>query len=132
MTHIIVGAGQAGGWAAIAMRQAGYYRPYPADRRRDLAALRAAAAVQGGADRRPEPPLPYFHPAERYAEQRIELLLGTEVTELDPAAHSVRLSDGSALDYDRLLLTRRAAGRGICPSTAATRRSICALSRMRG
>ena len=24
MTHIIVGAGQAGGWAAIAMRQAGY------------------------------------------------------------------------------------------------------------
>ena len=28
----------------------------------------------------PEPPIAYFHAAERYAEQRIELLLGTTVT----------------------------------------------------
>ena len=52
MTHIIVGAGQAGGWAAIAMRQAGYdgrilligdepWRPYE-----------RPPLVQGCADRR--------------------------------------------------------------------------------
>ena len=28
----------------------------------------------------PEPPIAYFHAAERYEEQRIELLLGTAVT----------------------------------------------------
>jgi 3-phenylpropionate/trans-cinnamate dioxygenase ferredoxin reductase component len=105
MTHIIVGAGQAGGWAAIAMRQAGYagriiligeerWRPY------ERPPLSKAVLIDD-----PEPPVTYFHPAERYAEQRIELLLGVEVTELDPMAHRIRLSDGQRLDYDRLLLT---------------------------
>jgi NADPH-dependent 2,4-dienoyl-CoA reductase/sulfur reductase-like enzyme len=105
MTHVIVGAGQAGGWAAIAMRQAGYdgrilligeeaWRPY------ERPPLSKAVLTD-----EPEPAVTYFHTAERYAEQRIELLLGTEVSELDPGAHRVRLSDGQALEYDRLLLT---------------------------
>src|SRR4029079_3485279 len=57
----------------------------------------------------PEPPLQYFHPAERYAEQQIELVLGTAVTELDVSAHRLRLADGRPLDYDSAL--RRAGGR---------------------
>ena len=52
-----------------------------------------------------EPPVTYFHTAERYAEQRIELLLGSPVTAIEPEAHRVRLSDGQFLNYDRLLLT---------------------------
>jgi 3-phenylpropionate/trans-cinnamate dioxygenase ferredoxin reductase subunit len=47
----------------------------------------------------------YFHPEARYTEQGIELLLGAEVTEVDPPAHRVRLRDGHSLAYDRLLLT---------------------------
>ncbi len=105
MTHIIVGAGQAGGWAAIGMRQAGYegriivigeepWRPY------ERPPLSKAVLTDD-----PEPPVAFFHAEERYAEQRIELLLGTEVTGVDPAAHHVRLSNGQRLDYDRLLLT---------------------------
>ena len=105
MTHIIVGAGQAGGWAAIAMRQAGYggrillvgdepWRPY------ERPPLSKAVLTD-----EPEPPVAFFHTAERYAEQRIELLLGHTVAELDPAAHCVQLSDGQRLDYDRVLLT---------------------------
>ena len=85
MTHIIVGAGQAGGWAAIAMRQAGFtgrilligeepWRPY------ERPPLSKAVLTDD-----PEPPIAYFHAAERYTEQGIELLLGAEVTAAGPA-----------------------------------------------
>jgi 3-phenylpropionate/trans-cinnamate dioxygenase ferredoxin reductase component len=104
MTHIIVGAGQAGGWAATAMRQAGYtgrilligeetWRPY------ERPPLSKAVLTEAT-----EPPIAYFHAAERYAEQGIELMLGAAVTDLDPAAHRVVLSDGQNLTYDKLLL----------------------------
>lgn len=105
MTHVIVGAGQAGGWAAIAMRQAGYggrillvgeetWRPY------ERPPLSKEVLTQD-----PEPAVKYFHPEGRYAEHAIELLLGVAVQEVDIAGHLVRLSDGRTLGYDRLLLT---------------------------
>jgi NADPH-dependent 2,4-dienoyl-CoA reductase/sulfur reductase-like enzyme len=103
-THIIVGAGQAGGWAAIAMRQAGFtgrilligdeaWRPY------ERPPLSKAMLTD-----EPEPPVQYFHPEARYGEQHIELLLGSVVVAVDAPAHQVRLADGQVLDYDRLLL----------------------------
>jgi NADPH-dependent 2,4-dienoyl-CoA reductase/sulfur reductase-like enzyme len=105
MTHIIVGAGQAGGWAAIAMRQAGYsgrivligeerWRPY------ERPPLSKAVLTD-----ELEPPVTYFHVAERYDEQQIDLMLGNAVSKLDPSARCVHLSDGQSLHYDRLLLT---------------------------
>jgi 3-phenylpropionate/trans-cinnamate dioxygenase ferredoxin reductase subunit len=104
MIQVIVGAGQAGGWAAIGMRQAGYdgrivligeelWRPY------ERPPLSKAMLTD-----EPEPPVMYFHTAERYAEQRIEMLLGVAVTEVHAAAHRVCLADGRIFDYDRLLL----------------------------
>jgi 3-phenylpropionate/trans-cinnamate dioxygenase ferredoxin reductase subunit len=104
MTHVIVGAGQAGGWAAIAMRQAGYggrilligeepWRPYE----------RPPLSKEVLTDD-PEPPIKYFHPEGRYEEQGIELLLGVTAQAVDVAAHRVRLSDGQVLSYDRLLM----------------------------
>jgi NADPH-dependent 2,4-dienoyl-CoA reductase/sulfur reductase-like enzyme len=103
-THLIIGAGQAGGWAAVAMRQAGFtgrilligeepWRPY------ERPPLSKAMLTE-----EPAPEVQYFHPAAKYAEQDIELLLGTAVTELDPVAHQVCLADGQALDYDQVLL----------------------------
>lgn len=103
-THVIVGAGQAGGWAAIGMRQAGFdgrilligdepWRPY------ERPPLSKAVLTEAT-----EPPIAYFHAEERYAEQRIELLLGTAVAEIESAAHRIRLADGRTFDYDRLLL----------------------------
>jgi 3-phenylpropionate/trans-cinnamate dioxygenase ferredoxin reductase component len=105
VTHVIVGAGQAGGWAAIGMRQAGFdgrilligdeaWRPY------ERPPLSKAVLTD-----ETEPPLQYFHTAERYAEQRIELLLGTRVSGIDPKAHSIELQEGTRIGYDRLLLT---------------------------
>jgi 3-phenylpropionate/trans-cinnamate dioxygenase ferredoxin reductase component len=103
-THLIIGAGQAGGWAAIAMRQAGFsgrivligeeiWRPYE---RPPLSKAMLTAE--------PVPEVQYFHPAAKYAEQDIELVLGVGVAALDPLAHRVELTDGRALDYDRVLL----------------------------
>jgi 3-phenylpropionate/trans-cinnamate dioxygenase ferredoxin reductase subunit len=104
-THIIAGAGQAGAWAAVAMRQAGFagrilligeetWRPY------ERPPLSKAVLTED-----PEPPILYFHPELRYAELQIELLLGTAVATVEPDAHRVVLADGRALDYDKLLLT---------------------------
>ena len=104
-THIIVGAGQAGGWAAMGMRQAGFagrilligdesWRPY------ERPPLSKAMLT---AEPRPEPQ--YFHSQAKYQEQGIELLLGVHIIELDPIEKHVRLADGRALSYDRLLLT---------------------------
>jgi NADPH-dependent 2,4-dienoyl-CoA reductase/sulfur reductase-like enzyme len=102
--HVIVGAGQAGGWAAIGMRQAGFagrilligeeaWRPYE---RPPLSKAMLTAAE--------EPPPAYFHPAERYAEQGIELMLGTAAEGILPVERRVRLRDGRTLAYDKLLL----------------------------
>jgi 3-phenylpropionate/trans-cinnamate dioxygenase ferredoxin reductase component len=104
-THIIVGAGQAGGWAAIAMRQAGFngrilligdeaWRPY------ERPPLSKTVLTD-----ETEPSMQYFHTSERYAEQRIDLLLGTRVSGIDPNGHSIQLHDGTRIEYDRLLLT---------------------------
>lgn len=103
-THVIVGAGQAGAWAAVAMRQAGFggrilligdevWRPYQ----------RPPLSKQMLTDD-PEPPPLSFHAEQRYAELEIEMVLGTAASAVDPAAHRVALADGRTFDYDKLLL----------------------------
>src|SRR5215212_2936252 len=43
-------------------------------------------------------------PSAWYRDHHVELQLGTEVSAIDPAAHTVTLPDGSTLRYDKLLL----------------------------
>jgi 3-phenylpropionate/trans-cinnamate dioxygenase ferredoxin reductase subunit len=45
-----------------------------------------------------------LRPAAFYAERGVALELGRRVTDLDAAAHALRLDDGRTLRYDRLLL----------------------------
>lgn len=103
-THIIVGAGQAGGWAAIGMRQAGFtgrilligeetWRPY--ERPPLSKAMLTAEPI-------PEPL--YFHPESKYTELGIELRLGVAVEQLDPRTKEIRLADGETIGYGKLLL----------------------------
>jgi 3-phenylpropionate/trans-cinnamate dioxygenase ferredoxin reductase subunit len=104
MTAIIVGAGQAGAHAALAMRKAGY----------PSAILLIGAEPERPHERPPfskamltaaeEPALSYFHTEERYAEHSITLMLGTPVSSVDAAARTVTMADGRVLGYDRLLL----------------------------
>jgi 3-phenylpropionate/trans-cinnamate dioxygenase ferredoxin reductase subunit len=51
------------------------------------------------------------HPAEWYAEQRVDLLLDRRVAAIDPAAHTVDVARGDVLHYDRLLLATGASPR---------------------
>jgi 3-phenylpropionate/trans-cinnamate dioxygenase ferredoxin reductase subunit len=53
----------------------------------------------------------YVHDEDFYDEHDIELLTGTRVASLDPAAHEVTLQDGSRMPYSRLLLSTGAAPR---------------------
>lgn len=50
-----------------------------------------------------------FLPAGEYDDPRVRLLLGTSVVEVDPAGRTARLSDGTAVAYDELVLATGAA-----------------------
>lgn len=103
-THIIVGAGQTGGWAATAMRQAGFtgrilllgdepWRPYE----------RPPLSKAWLTDAEPTP-VQYFHKPDRYGELDIEFRPNSQVVDIDPIGQRIRLADDSVLAYDRLLL----------------------------
>ena len=102
-TNIILGAGQTGGWAATAMRQAGFsgrilligeeiWRPYE---RPPLSKAWLSAPN--------EPPIQYFHTESRYAELGIEFVGGRTALAIDPIGQRVRLDDGATVAYDKLL-----------------------------
>jgi 3-phenylpropionate/trans-cinnamate dioxygenase ferredoxin reductase component len=104
-TFVIVGAGQAGGWAAVTLRQSGFdgrilligeenWRPY------ERPPLSKAVLTQD-----PQPSVLYFHPEARYAELGVELMLGMPAEAVDPDAHTLRMADGRVIAYDKLLLT---------------------------
>ena len=110
-THVIVGAGQAGGRAAEAMRAHGFagrivligeepHLPYERPPLSKQVLLREY-----------EPERAQLNPAEFYAEQRIELRLDTRAVAIDRVARRVELGDGSAESYDKLLLTTGSAVR---------------------
>ncbi|MFH8442981.1 NAD(P)/FAD-dependent oxidoreductase [Streptomyces sp. NPDC018026] len=103
-TFVIVGGGLAAGRAAEALREHGHT---------------GRLVVIGDERERPyvRPPLSkgyllgkeerdsiFVHPADWYARNDVELLLGTGVRALDPRAGAVELDDGSRLSYSRLLL----------------------------
>lgn len=100
----IAGAGHAGGAAAAALRQFGY---------------KGAITLIGD-----EPILPYqrpplskawlkgeataeslaLRPERFYTQQNIDVRLSTTVAAIDRAAHQLRLSDGTTLGYEKLIL----------------------------
>ncbi|WP_406194484.1 FAD-dependent oxidoreductase [Kitasatospora sp. NBC_01560] len=102
---VIVGASLGGAKAAEALRAAGY---------------RGGIVLIGDEHERPyeRPPLSkgyllgktprekiYVHPPQWYAEHDVTLRLGTPVTAIDPAAHTVTLADDGRIGYAKLLLT---------------------------
>src|SRR5690349_18838599 len=110
-TFVIVGAGLAGAKAAETLRDEGFggrvvligaetERPYE---RPPL----SKGLLLGTAER----DSPYVHDAGWYAAHDVELRTGTTVTGIDRAAHTVTLSGGEALRYDRLLLATGASPR---------------------
>ena len=102
---MIAGGGLAGQRCAEALRRGGYegpirvvcaepHRPY------DRPPLSKAALVDAGEDAG----LPY-RAAGWYAEQSVDLLLGVSAAGLEPTERRLRLSDGTSLRYEQLLIS---------------------------
>jgi 3-phenylpropionate/trans-cinnamate dioxygenase ferredoxin reductase subunit len=104
-TFILIGASQAGGWAARTLRAEGFdgrliligEEPYLPYERPPLSkgALLGEETVEST----------YFWPAESFEEMRIEVRLETRVTAIDREAKTVTLDGGEVLQYDRLAIT---------------------------
>lgn len=104
-TTLIIGAGQAGSDLASALRQGGYAgrivlvgdEPYVPYRRPPLSKTFLSGEIE-------EASL-YIKTREAYAKHDIELRTGERVGAIDRAAHTVKLSSGEQLSYDKLVLT---------------------------
>lgn len=102
---VIVGAGQAGGWAAKTLRAEGFAgsialvgaEPHPPYERPPLskAVLAGTAAVESC----------YLFKPDDFAALALDFRPGTRATRIDRAARAVHLDDGTSLPYDKLILT---------------------------
>lgn len=100
---VIIGAGECGGRAALALRELGYAgpvtlvgdEPHPPYERPPL----SKAAMAGDA-----PAIKAIASDEVLAEKSIRHVHSVQAVAIDRVAHRVRLSDGSVLPYDKLLL----------------------------
>jgi 3-phenylpropionate/trans-cinnamate dioxygenase ferredoxin reductase component len=101
-TYVIVGAAQAGGWAAKTLRDQGFTgrvvligdEPYPPHERPPL-----SKDVLLGVK---PPESTYLWPAEKLA--NIEIRTGVRVEAIDRAQRQVKLAGGETLGYDKLLI----------------------------
>ena len=104
-TFIVVGAGQAGGWAVRTLREEGFdgrivligeesHIPYE---RPPLSKALLLGEVEVDST--------HLWPAISYDEWGVELRLGERVSSIRPAAHRIEIAGGDVLAYDRLLLT---------------------------
>ncbi|WP_372837530.1 NAD(P)/FAD-dependent oxidoreductase [Phaeovulum sp.] len=108
---VIVGAGQAAASAAAKLRSSGYSEPItligdepqPPYQRPPLS--KAYLLGQMPLERL------WLRPHEFWAEQQVELRLGTRVEAIDRAAKQVRLADGATVGYQHLVLATGAAPR---------------------
>jgi 3-phenylpropionate/trans-cinnamate dioxygenase ferredoxin reductase component len=102
--YVIVGASLAGAKAAETLREEGFGGPIvligeETERPYERPPL-SKDYLLGKAERETI----YVHPPGWYAEHDVDLRVGTRVTGIDPAAHEVRLGDGSRIGYAKLLL----------------------------
>lgn len=113
---VIVGAGHAGAQCAIALRQNGFEgrvvmvgrEPEPPYERPPLS--KEYFAREKTFDRL------YIRPPQFWEEKDVELMLGVEVTAIDAAAHVATLSDGTTLEYGKLVWAAGGAPRKLtCP-----------------
>jgi 3-phenylpropionate/trans-cinnamate dioxygenase ferredoxin reductase subunit len=123
---VIAGAGHAGGTAAALLRQYGYDGPITLVGEEPIAPYQrpplSKAWLKGEADADSLA----LKPEAFYAEAGIDLRLSTEVTAIDPSAHSVRLSTGETLTYAHLIIATGAKARAL-PVPGADLRGVLSL-----
>ena len=110
-TIVVVGAGQAGGWAAKTLRAEGFAgrivlvgeETHPPHERPPL-----SKAVMAGAA---EPASTHLFKAEEFAQLALDFRPGARAVAIDRAAKSVTLASGEAIGYDKLILCTGGAAR---------------------
>ncbi|MEM5429190.1 NAD(P)/FAD-dependent oxidoreductase [Cupriavidus oxalaticus] len=103
-TIVIVGAGQAGGWAARTLRSEGFAgrlvligdEAHPPYERPPL----SKAVLAGEA----APASTWLHKPEAFEALRMEWWVDTRVARIDRGAKCLEMSDGERLSYDKLIL----------------------------
>lgn len=108
---VIVGAGECGGRAALTLRESGYEGPVTLIGAEAHAPYERPPLSKDAITDDAAPAPKHMAHAGRFAEQNIDLLTGREAVGIDRAAKLVKLSDGSAIAYDRLLLATGAVAR---------------------
>ena len=103
--YVIIGASLAGAKAAEALRAAGFDGPITLIGEETDRPYERPPLSKGYLLGKTEREAIYVHSREWYADSGIDLRLGIAAASIDRAAHEVRLADGSAVEYARLLLT---------------------------
>ncbi|MDX6374812.1 MAG: 3-phenylpropionate/trans-cinnamate dioxygenase ferredoxin reductase component [Nocardioidaceae bacterium] len=110
---VIVGGGLAGAKAAEALREQGYDGPVTLLAAEDELPYERPPLSKGYLAGKDEFEKAVVHPEAWYAEHRVDLRRGTEVTAIDRAAHEVELADGTRLPYGVLILATGAEPRSL-------------------
>ena len=111
MTYVVVGAGLAGAKAVETLRGEGFSGPVTligSETERPYERPPLSKGLLLGTAKRESA---FVHPAGWYAENDVDLRLGTTATGLDPGRKVVRLSGGEEISYERLLLATGATPR---------------------
>ena len=99
----IIGAGECGTRAAFALREEGYVGPVTLiGEERHLPYERPPLSKEGMTSSTPGART--IADADRFESAGIRLMLATEAVSIDRVARTVRLSDGTGCEYERLLL----------------------------
>lgn len=125
MTHfVIVGAGECGVRAAFALREKGFEGEVTLIGAEPVTPYERPPLSKAGLADAAEPK--FIARLERYSERDIQLLTGVSALELEVTTRSVKLSDGSRLSYDKLLLATGASARSFpgTPENNAMIRSL--------
>jgi 3-phenylpropionate/trans-cinnamate dioxygenase ferredoxin reductase subunit len=101
---VIIGAGECGARAAFALRENGFSGPVTLVGEEVHLPYERPPLSKEALHRDEEPEPKWIGLAERFAENGISVLTGRSAVSIDRAGKSVRLSDGSTLAYEKLLL----------------------------
>jgi 3-phenylpropionate/trans-cinnamate dioxygenase ferredoxin reductase subunit len=101
---VIIGAGECGARAAFALRENGCEGPVTLVGEEVHLPYERPPLSKEALHRDEEPEPKWIGLAERFAEHGIDCLTGRRAVAIDRAGKAVRLSDGSTLAYDKLLL----------------------------
>ncbi len=101
---VIVGASLAGATAAGALRTEGWNGGIVLIGSENALPYERPPLSKGVLLGKDQTAVAQLHDQQWYDERNIELRLGTTVTAIDPAAHTVTLEDGSQLSYGKLLI----------------------------